>query len=987
MKNNRFTKTQIATSLSIALGAFSAPMVYAADEAADNVEVIEVKGIRGSVVKSMEVKRSSTGIVDSISSEDIGKFPDTNLAESLQRISGVSIDRNNGEGQKVTVRGFGSDRNLVLLNGRQLPNTNGDRSFNFDNVASEAISGAEVYKTSNATLPTGGIGATINLTTVKPLSIGEEKTSIGVKLVNDTSSDDGGITPELSGLYSNVYADGKLGVSISGSYASRESGSQQAEVGTGWRTFEAANIGTGEWGGIQADDVSNQTNIPTGDDVYSVPQTTIYKFEEQQRTRINSQLVLQYQIADNMRATFDAMYIEKEVDVQSNDISAWFTFAPTSNVWTDGPAASPLIYEETYSSMQDLAMGGSDYGTKEETQLFGFNLDWQVTDDLHVEFDHHSSKASNTPNNKYGSSNTVSLLSRIRSGASVDFSGDLPILTVEGASNLTVDSMEVGGSWFRNDQIHAEVDQTQINAKLELDDLGSIDFGVSLMTTSNHNQQAAQVQNDDWGGLGTDVFDSSYFKEESIHSQFDQVSGGHLNGDEILDTIYISNFADVRARAEELYGVESDTTCGTNYCASTNYAEGTDLYVEESMISLYTQYNYEGEIGIMPYDLHIGLRYEQTDVKSTSAVPDYEDYGSWVGDTEFYLTAKENADGSAVFVYQEREGDYSHLLPSINFNIELTDDIVARAAYSVTIGRPYFGDLAGGTTVGSQYNLGGASGASGNPSLLPLESTNIDLSLEWYYEEGSYLSVAIFDKKVTNAISTGLVTEQLFDVKDPSQGDIYAEAAAATDINDKTAMRQWIYDNYGPSDTVYLSETGAIVIEGVDGDGILDFEISVPTNSDDEQSYTGVELTAQHLFGESGFGVIGNYTVVDTGTTYDNLALEQVEDAETNISDSANLIAFYDANGFQARIAYNWRDEFLSATYQGTGGNPTYTEEYSQIDFNVSYDLPMVEGMNVFIEGINITDEYTRQHGRTSYQVLNVTQTGARYGIGARYSF
>jgi len=140
MNSKTFTKTRLATSLSLVLGVGALTPVYAADDQAkksqdENVEVIAVTGIRGSLIKSMDTKRSSTGVVDAISAEDIGKFPDTNLAESLQRISGVSIDRVNGEGSKVSVRGFGPDFNLVTLNGRQMPvtvnATEGSRSFDF----------------------------------------------------------------------------------------------------------------------------------------------------------------------------------------------------------------------------------------------------------------------------------------------------------------------------------------------------------------------------------------------------------------------------------------------------------------------------------------------------------------------------------------------------------------------------------------------------------------------------------------------------------------------------------------------------------------------------------------------------------------------------------------------------------------------------------------------------------------------------------------
>ncbi|WP_371374064.1 TonB-dependent receptor plug domain-containing protein [Thalassotalea aquiviva] len=131
MQNYKFKKSSIATSLALILGtsAFSS-VATANEEVAQDIEIIEVTGIRGSLIKSMDVKRSANGVVDAITSEDIGKFPDSNLAESLQRITGVSIDRTNSEGSKVTVRGFGPEFNLVTLNGRQMP-TVGGRSYDF----------------------------------------------------------------------------------------------------------------------------------------------------------------------------------------------------------------------------------------------------------------------------------------------------------------------------------------------------------------------------------------------------------------------------------------------------------------------------------------------------------------------------------------------------------------------------------------------------------------------------------------------------------------------------------------------------------------------------------------------------------------------------------------------------------------------------------------------------------------------------------------
>src|SRR3546814_947480 len=192
----------------------------------ETLDTIVVTGIRGSLSSSMNLKRDSQGIVDGIVAEDIGKFPDTNLAESLQRISGVSIDRSMGEGSKVTVRGVGPDFNLVLLNGRQMPassieatNASNSRAFDFANLASESISEVEVYKTSRAATPTGGIGATINIKTARPLDNPGFLANVGVKGVHDTTAsnlpdsmqgDD--LTGEISGIFKIGRASCREGV-------------------------------------------------------------------------------------------------------------------------------------------------------------------------------------------------------------------------------------------------------------------------------------------------------------------------------------------------------------------------------------------------------------------------------------------------------------------------------------------------------------------------------------------------------------------------------------------------------------------------------------------------------------------------------------------------------------------------------------------------------------------------------------------------------
>ncbi|WP_340677323.1 TonB-dependent receptor [Paraglaciecola sp.] len=1003
MKSNTFYKSKLATSLSLILGTMLVAPLSAQETDSAEVEVINVSGIRGSIIKSMDIKRSSSGIVDAINAEDIGKFPDSNLAESLQRITGVSIDRANGEGSQVSVRGFGGERNLVTLNGRQLPTTTGSRSFDFANLAAESVSGVEVYKTSNASVPTGGIGATINILTARPLDNPGQHASVSLQALNDTSTNSGGVTPEMSGIYSTTSEDGKFGVSISASYSERESGNQQANVGTGWRSFEGtvdqdwsgapgANPG---WGGVPKDEF--QTNRPGEGDIYSVPQTTGYKFEEQQRKRSNAQLVLQYQPTDDVKATLDYTLVKKDTDTQFNDVSAWYGFSPSKNVWTDGPVSSPLLYSEDYIAngvgLQDVAMGAGDFGVRDETKSLGLNIEWQVNNSLNLELDYHNSSAKNTPNNEFGSSNLLAMAGIVREAAATDFSGDLPILAIRGGNAIQSSDMLVTGSVFTNNQNHADVEQTQLRGEYIFDDAGSIDFGVSLTTAENRGQ-THNVQRNNWGGEGTaGMYDDDLFPRKTIHDQFTDVSGGNFadfNGVygqdyEIMNTYFAFDFAGVRQQAAQLLSVQPSALgdCGNSFCPSTDYAAQTDRYNKEDMTSLYLQYNYDGILADMPFDVHVGVRYEETDVVSKSAVAGYSNAARWEGTTEVFLVESGERE------FQTQEGKYDHTLPSINFNIEVTDDIILRAAYSQTIGRPGYGDMIGGTTLNRGARVNNATGNTGSAALLPLESDNFDLSAEWYYAEGSYMSLSYFKKDVTNDISSVDIPTTAPGIYNPADGAYQQEAMAAVGA-DGGLQRQYIFDKYAATDPthVFMEAGNIIILANPATDNLFSFNVTTPSNAPEEKGFDGLEFAVQHLFGNSGFGGIVNYTKVDTDNTYDNFYIAGDQTAEFGISDTANMVAFYEDHGWSVRVAYNWRDKFLVSGYQGdVGPSPRYTEAYSQLDLTVSYEVPQVEGLSLFFNGINITDEYTRQSGRDEYQVLNVTQQGARYNLGARYTF
>lgn len=317
--------------------------------------------------------------------------------------------------------------------------------------------------------------------------------------------------------------------------------------------------------------------------------------------------------------------------------------------------------------------------------------------------------------------------------------------------------------------------------------------------------------------------------------------------------------------------------------------------------------------------------------------------------------------------------------------------MILRASYSHTIGRPGWGDIQGGQTLNALVRIDGGTGQQGDPGLLPLESKNVDFSAEWYYGEGSYLSAGYFHKNVDNYVGTTQITQTPFNLPHPGQGEWYEEAVAATGSTDPQLIREYIFQTYADDPAVNVTGVGSNgfltgTIAGREGaDPASTFDILVPANQDSAK-IDGWEFALQHMFGESGFGIIANYTVVNSNLGYNNAELND-QFAIEGLSDSANLVAFYENYNWLVRAAYNWRDEFLDARFDAGGNaNPLYVESYGQLDGIISYTFESV-GVTVFAEGFNLTDEYSRVHGRNKGALNYVTQTGRRYGIGARWVF
>lgn len=947
-------------------------------------DTVVVTGIRGSLMSSMETKRSADGIVDAISAEDIGRFPDQNLAESLQRITGVSVDRSLGEGSSVTVRGFGQDFNLVTFNGRLMPtSTLGDgasapasRNFDFGNLASEAISSVEVYKTSRASVPTGGIGATININTTRPLEASGMSATVAVKGVYDESSiGDPELTPEISGLYSNQFLDGRLGISVSGSYQERSGGVAQANVG--WRDgyLGGPEFG-GEWGALPRPEswnfIDGTTNRPGDTDVYEVPQNADYELAEFTRKRTNGQLTLQYDLTDNLRATGDYTYSHNQVELARSTVGVWFNHGFTNSAWTDGPVAGPLFYTE-FLGNSDLSYSGALLANESENHSLGFNLEWNPSERLRLVFDVHDSSAESRPGNEYGSSVSVGTAVLSIDSQTINFENDLPVISVTqnpGLPDLFSASSILGtGSSFRNAFVRDDILQARIYGSYEFDHrlIDSVDFGIGTIE-NEYQSRYGFIQTDSWGGLGTaDDYPDELWEAISLPGQFDGISGA---GDpNMLPVMYRFNFVDLVDLMESNYGICSSPWTGTAIEGTCLAVQDTDDVYTEEIFSVFVQYNNTFELFGRDATLNAGLRYEETEVTSVSLQPN--PVGTvWTGLTEIGVTY----DGQDTLTVA---GSYDHLLPSIDFAFEPMDYVKIRAAYSQTITRPAYNNLRASLNLQPPFRPEEARAAQGNPGLEPYESENFDISAEWYYSDDSYVSLAFFTKDVSNFIGTTEFDQTFEGLTNPARGPRYDAAVAALGAAaGADEIRAYIIANYPGT----VNANGGIL--GLPEDPLYQIRTTVPFNNDESLKYEGLEFAVQHLFGDTGFGGIFNYTVAFDADQFDNTqSYRTPQFVVTGWSDSANIVAFYDKNGIQARLAYNWREMFLA----GAGPNPFYVEDYGQLDGNVSYDFD--NGVTIFAEGINILGEDRRGHRRSENNVYFVNNGQPRWSFGARYKF
>ena len=975
-------------------------------EKVEEVEEIVTTGIKSSLISAIDIKRNNVGVMEAITAEDFGKFPDGNLAESLARVSGVGIDRSNLEGEGVAVRGFGPELNLVTLNGRQMPTVpgqwGGGRSFNFGDIASPGVSAVELFKSTNNALPSGGIGSTINMVTTKPLMIDGTKVAISVGTVHDTSSTTSE-TPEVSLLYATN--KDYWGFSFSGSYQdrnNREEGTRESNwlIPSRMAALEGYNRVTPNQTGI-----TNNNTRADGATFYQEP--TAYQIKDNDRLRKNAQLTFQFAFSDNVVSTFDYTYSGVEFSSIGTMFGSWLGGWDTQSgtVNSNGVFTDVVVANRSYD--HQLIWGNTDSANKS----IGFNTEFVVNDSLVVTFDAHHSVAikngTELPNEMGMSTTKKATVTHTNGGASGinSFAYD----NTFDSSDYFISNIYARDAYKKNEMNQYQLKGEWINLEGGL--VSSVDFGISTTKSKFYDERYENANS--LQGPSADDFSDSLFVKTDLGDFMDAFNT-------TLGTSYY-------------FSVDKDAAVAAFVAAGGSADPGavdSNERVSEDLESAFIQFNMETELLGKPLNIIAGVRYESSDTTSTSleARPD-------LIRVDFINGVQYVASGGIIDA--PRFGSTEDTLPSIAASYALSDNEVIRFSASKTIARPSLQDKR------SQLSYGNAdfwnpTANGGNPNLQSLKSNNYDLAYENYYAEGSYYAANIFVKEISDFVSSSTVSgvsvngltnaaygENIMAARacmqawvDAGRGDTVsydAEGAWTSCVSQQAIWAQpWMNDNqhamwvalakahhggtlpsmwnngwaFGEPWSNNTCNDGGWwrcnpgYIDSTSSDPLALFTVTRPSNLQ-EGDVSGLEITVQHLFEGTPYGMQFNATKITGG----DVDIDRDDIGEQFIlpgfGDAGNLSVFYEDDVHTFRVAANYRGETVAGF--GNYQQPLYVEARTQID--ATYQYRVNENTTVFLDMMNINDETTRLHARYSEMLFLSQDHGPIYKLGFRSNF
>ncbi|WP_277981280.1 TonB-dependent receptor [Sphingomonas phyllosphaerae] len=897
----------------------------------DVSDEIVVTGIRGSLASSARIKRDAQQIVDTISAEDVGKFPDANIAESLQRITGVAIDRSGGEGQFITVRGLGPEFNTVLVNGRVMATDNPGREFSFDVLSSNMIQRTDVFKSSVPELQEGGIGATVNVITARPLD-GRSGFHVAASAggIYDTLREK--LSPDFSAVTSLTNEAKTLGIVLSGSYTDRRSQLDYIQT-DGW-LFGPQNVVNGS---------ASSTGLTTGalgntGATVNVPQNLAFARQLDRRRRINLAGAVQAQVTDQLLLTVDGIYSKFDVFTHRN-IFANFYSAPYIGLELDDTAsaigfnrpgqqflaANPLLADRVSLSQNDNIVNNNDRRT--ETYQVGGNLKWNPTEDVEVRLD-----ASRTRATQRNPTQFVVIGSLAQTSPRFDLNVGDDVPTASNFGNITDPSlMRAHFTGIDANRVRDTSSEYHIDTDYKIHDsvLRSVRIG---MAYSDRTKIRRFFSNSDGNCAycGYDIpVDQSLLSPYTLDNFLKGVSGAQNAPGQFFtyDTdaviAFLSDPANLaRARQGRTAAEQAAEAArllalpGGPYGVRENV--GSTANVNERLLAGYIAMSFGGE----SWSANAGVRVVRTQTVSRGFAQPVINITNTRGDDTLVFTY---GDSTPVSI----RNSYVNALPSANIKFNVTDKFIARAAFSQTVTRPTLTDLGVDNSYGGRVSVPQSSG--GNPTLEPFKSTNYDISLEYYFNSISYLSAGAFYKDLSNFLELQTLPVERF-------------GRTFQDTRTRNGQTGWIRG-----------------IE-VGGQYSLDF-LPGPL---------------------SGFGLAGNYTYVESKAERD-ASLADYECGYNGLSPhSANGSVFYEKYGISARGSYNWRSEYLRSC-RSDQGRPRNRSSYGQFDFNVGYDI--TPNVQIYVQGVNVTNQRIHEWSAIEERFLLLQETGARYNFGARLKF
>ena len=719
----------------------------------EDVEIIEVKGFRGSLVESINTKRFSTQVVESISAEDIGKLPDSSIAESIARLPGLTAQRLDGRASRVSVRGFSENESATTFNGREQVSIGDNRGVEFDLYPSEIMSGVTVYKTPNASLDAEGIAGVIDMQTVKPLSKGERVIMFNGQLEQtgfdklNPDGNDSGYRGTIS--YIDQFADDTIGVAFA--YNKMSSPNQEKRWNSwGYPEFEAAG---------------EQYSILGGAKPY-VRSSTL--------ERDSAMFVLEAAPTDRLNMTFDALYVDFSDEKILRGIEVPFA-------WGQGTidASSAEIDESSGFITSAVTQGQrvvvrNDYEERNaELTQFGFNTKYDINDSWSLEFDA-----------------SVSEVKR-QIWSIESYSG-----TGRGDANGIADNIGYAfdggntGAQFSHELDYSDYDLIQLGGPLSWGASSALNDKYGLTGTAYENTAQdgfinAPEINDELQTLklaASKALENEYFSKVSFGISYrdrekSKVSEGYYmtlkdfslanpgmlaipeqyrEGSASLDFIGMGNMV-----AYDTNGLVNDGYYDLLQESLTNQKHKTQSWtVQEEVIAVFAQLDINAEIGSIPVTGNIGARYVQTDQSSQGS-------------------AANTVNGLVVVTPTDVSHDYSHFLPSINLSFAIDEEQTIRFGAAKTISRARLDEM--NASINATYsqtqpddngNFWSISG--GNPKLEPKEATGFDLSYENYFDAEGYFAAAFFYKDITQWIFDGTYDVDMTGVADPSTGEIPA---------------------------------------------------------------------------------------------------------------------------------------------------------------------------------------------------------------------